>query len=71
MLKHFAADGTVKQEFPGATNYQPVNRRVRVFGRAGVLAEIVLEEGEMVGEVFTKVHSTNQPEPSQYMRLKT
>jgi hypothetical protein len=66
VLKHFGADGKVKQEFPSAISYQPVGLFVRIFGKAGILREFRLEPGEMIGETFQGVITPEQPAASPY-----
>jgi hypothetical protein len=50
MLKLFSADGTVKQEFPGAVSVQYVGRKARLWSAKTVVAEVQLEDGETIAE---------------------
>jgi hypothetical protein len=55
VLKLFAADGTVKQEFPGAVSIQyiPTNLgavKARLWSAKAVVAEVTLQDGEIIGE---------------------
>jgi hypothetical protein len=56
MIKHFAADGSVKSEWPEGLHASPVVRDskqlTQVQGSNAVLAEIELSDGEQVGEAF-------------------
>lgn len=56
MIKHFAADGSVKSEWPEGLHVSPVVRDskqlTQVQGSNAVLAEIELSDGEQVGEAF-------------------
>lgn len=56
MIKHFAADGTVKREWPEGLHASPAVRDgkllTQVQGSNAVLAEIELGDGEQVGEAF-------------------
>jgi hypothetical protein len=49
MLKLFAADGTVKQEFPGAVSVQYVGRMARLWSAKSIVAEVTLQDGETIG----------------------
>lgn len=53
MLKHFAADGTVKQEFPGAVSVQYIGRKARLWTAKTIVAEVTLADGEMIGMHFS------------------
>lgn len=55
MLKLFASDGTVKQEFPGAVSVQYVGRKARLWSAKTIVAEVTLEDGETIAE--TTVHA--------------
>jgi hypothetical protein len=54
MLKLIAADGTVKQVFPGAVSvqYVPANGplRARLWSATAVIAEVKLQDGETIQE---------------------
>jgi hypothetical protein len=56
MIKHFAADGTVKREWPEGLHASLAVRDgkslMQVQGSNAVLAEIELADGEQVGETF-------------------
>lgn len=67
MLKHFAADGTVKQVFPSAVSVQLVYRRARLWGQMQVIAEVVLADGELVAEEFSPVLTVYDNTPQPYM----
>jgi hypothetical protein len=49
LLKHFAADGTVKREFPGAVSVQYVGRLARLWTAKTFVAEVTLADGETIG----------------------
>jgi hypothetical protein len=48
MLKLFAADGTVKQEFPGAVSVQYIGPKVRLWSAKTIVAEVTLQDGETI-----------------------
>ena len=50
MLKLFSADGTVKQEFPGAVSVQYIGSKARLWSAKAVVAEVTLQDGEIIGE---------------------
>jgi hypothetical protein len=50
LLKLFAADGTVKQEFPGAVSVQYIGRRARLWSAKTIVAEVTLEDGETIAD---------------------
>jgi hypothetical protein len=50
MLKLFAADGTVKKEFPGAVSVQYIGRKARLWSAKTVVAEVQLEDGETIAD---------------------
>lgn len=56
MIKHFNADGSVKQAWPDGLSAGPVIRGGKtlhqVYGSNFVLAEVELGEGEQIGEQF-------------------
>jgi hypothetical protein len=50
VLAHFAADGTVKKEFPGAVSVQYIGRKARLWTAKTVVAEVELQDGETISE---------------------
>jgi hypothetical protein len=48
MLKLFSADGTVKQEFPGAVSVQYVGRKALLWSAKTIVAEVTLQDGETI-----------------------
>lgn len=52
MLRLFAADGSVKKEFPAAVSVQYVGSKARLWGAKTVVEEITLQPGELVAENF-------------------
>ncbi len=53
MLRLFAADGSVKQEYPAAVSVQYIGRTARLWSAKTVVAEVALQEGETIGETFS------------------
>jgi hypothetical protein len=53
LLRLFAADGAVKQEFPGAVSVQYIGCKARLWSAKTVVAEVTLEDGETIGETFS------------------
>jgi hypothetical protein len=58
MLKLFAADGTVKKEFPGAVSVQYVGRTARLWSAKSIVAEVALEDGETIQEQPAMIYHT-------------
>lgn len=56
MIKHFAADGSVKNSWSDAVHVSPIVRGEKLLyqvqGSNFVLAEVELAEGEQIGDVF-------------------
>jgi hypothetical protein len=50
MLKLFAADGTVKKEFPGAVSVQYIGRKARLWSAKTIVAEVMLQDGETIAD---------------------
>lgn len=50
MLKLFAADGTVKKEFPGAVSVQYIGKKARLWSAKTVIAEVTLEDGDTIAD---------------------